>query len=184
MSTDTASTKVVTDKVRLSYVHVWEPWSNGEGQEAKYSVCLLIPKSDTATLAKIKAAQAAAAEKGKAKHFGGKVPANLKTTIKDGDTDADLERNPEMAGHFYMTVSAKTRPGVVDRNVEPILEQSEVYSGCYARVSMNAFSYSNSGNKGVSFGLNHIQKVGDGELLGGRTRAQDDFDELDDADLL
>jgi hypothetical protein len=179
--TDTASTKVITDKVRLSYVHVWEPWANAEGQEAKYSVCLLIPKSDKTTLAKIKAAQEAAAEKGKSK-FGGKVPSNLKTTLKDGDVDADLEKNPEMAGHFYMTVSARTRPGIVDRNVDPILEQSEVYSGCYARVSMNAFAYNTSGNKGISFGLNHIQKLADGEPLGGRTRAQDDFDEISDDD--
>src|ERR1043165_7185486 len=131
MSTDNASTKVVTGKVRLSYVHIWEPWANAEGQEPKYSVCLLIPKSDTATLDKIKKAQEIAAENGKAKHFGGKIPSNLKTTLKDGDVDADLERNPEMAGHFYMTVSAKQRPGVVDSNVEPILEQTEVYSGCY-----------------------------------------------------
>lgn len=180
---DKASTKVVTDKVRLSYVHVWEPWANAEGQEAKYSVCILIPKSDTTTLGKIKAAQDAAAENGKAK-FGGKVPANLKTTLKDGDVDADLERNPEMAGCYYMTVSAKTKPGIVDRNVDPILEQSEVYSGCYARVSMNAFAYNTSGNKGVSFGLNHIMKVADGDPLGGRTRAQDDFEPLDDDELI
>lgn len=181
---DNASTKVVTGKVRLSYVHVWEKYSpDPVKQEPKYSVTLLIPKSDTVTMDKINAALLAAYDKGKSK-LGGKKFEQVKTTLKDGDTDADLERNPENAGCWYLTVSANTKPGIVDAQVEPILDQSEVYSGIYARVSMNAFAYDAGVNKGLSFGLNHIQKIADGEMLGGRTKASDDFDELDDADLL
>ena len=168
-------TRVVTGKVRLSYVHLFESYSNNPDQEAKFSCTILIPKSDTVTLGKIKAAQDAAAENGKAKTFGGKVPANLKVTLHDGDTEADLERSPEYAGHYYMAVSSKTRPGVVDANLNAVLDPTSVYSGCYARVSINAFPYSNSGNKGVSFGLNNAQFLADGEPLGGRTRAEDDF---------
>lgn len=173
-------TKVITGTVRLSYAHLFEPFSFNDDQEPKYSVVLLIPKSDKATIKKIKAAQKAALEQGKSSKFNGKIPTNWSNTLRDGDEEKDLEDNPEFAGHYFMTVSARTRPGIVDRDVQPILDSTEVYSGCYARASINAFPYSVSGNKGVSFGLNHIQKIKDGEPLGGRSNAEDDFDSLDD----
>lgn len=182
MATTASDTKVLTGKVRLGYVHLFEAFSNQEGQEPKFSVMIIIPKSDTATLKKIKRAQKAAAEAGKATKFNGKIPANLKTTLKDGDEDADLEKNPELEGHYYMTISSKTRPGVVDKDLDDIIDSSEVYSGCYARVSMNCFAYNTSGNRGVTFGLNHVQKIADGDYLGGRTRATDDFDKWEDED--
>lgn len=184
------ATKVVTGEVRLSYVHVWEPYSQQEDQEPKYSVAILIPKTDKVTISKLRAAQKAALEAGLSRVFGGKKPPNLKTTLRDGDEEADLERNPEYAGHLFMNVSSKQKPGIVDSNVQPILDSSEVYSGCYARVSINAFAYSVSGNKGISFGLNHVMKTRDGDFLGGRSRAEDDFsefaseDEIEDDDIL
>lgn len=189
MASAAKATKVVTGKVRLSYVHLFEPWSNDPDQTPKYSTVLLIPKSDKATIKKLRAAQQAALEAGKDSRFGGKLPKNWKDTIHDGDEEADLDNNPEYEGHLYMTVSSKTKPGIVDRDVDPILDSTEVYSGCYARVSINAFPYSTSGNKGVSFGLNHVQKLADGDFLGGRSRAEDDFDSVsgddeDDDDLL
>jgi hypothetical protein len=168
-------TRVVTGKVRLSYVHIFEPYTNDPEKEARYSVTILIPKSDKTTLGKIEKAIEAAKEEGKTKTFGGKLPSNLKLTLHDGDEEADLERNPEYAGHMYMAMSSKTRPGVVDQDLNPIMDSTQVYSGCYARVSINAFPYSNSGNKGISFGLNNVQFLEDGEPLGGRTRAEDDF---------
>lgn len=175
-----APTKVITGKVRLSYVHLFEPYSQNEGQEPKYSCVLLIPKSDKVTIKKLRAAQQAALEAGKSSHFNGSIPKQWKDTIHDGDEDADLERNPEMAGHWTISVGSKTKPGIVDRDVDPILDSTEVYSGCYARVSLNAFPYSVQGNKGVSFGLNHVQKLADGDFLGGRSKAEDDFDAMDD----
>jgi hypothetical protein len=179
MTAQSNPTKVVTGKVRLSYCHLFEPYSNDPDKEARYSVTILIPKKDKATLAKIDAAIAAAKEAGKPK-WGGKIPAGLKSTLHDGDEEADLERNPEYAGHMYMAMSSKTRPGVVDADLDPVLDPTSVYSGCYARVSINAFPYSNSGNKGISFGLNNVQFLEDGEPLGGRTRAEDDFADIDD----
>lgn len=176
-----AGTKVITGKVRLSYVHLFEKFGF-EGQDPKFSTMLLIPKTDKATIDALRAAEKAAAEAGKSSKFGGKIPANLASIIRDGDDFA--EDYPERAGHYFMTVSSNNRPGVVDQNVQPILDAAEVYSGCYARASLNAFPYSVSGNKGVSFGLNHIQKAADGEPLGGITRAEDDFDEIADADLI
>lgn len=178
-TTELSPNQIVTGKVRLSYVHVFEPYAQQANQDAKYSCVLLIPKSDRATLDKINRAIEHAKENGKAK-FGGRVPANLTTTLHDGDEEADLERNPEYAGHMYMSVSSKTKPGLVDRNREPIIDANDVYSGCYARVQIGAFAYNNSGNKGISFGLNHIQKLGDGEPLGGMMRAEDVFDPIPD----
>lgn len=182
MATTQSTTKVVTGKVRLSYVHLFEPYAANPDQPEKYSCVILIPKSDKATLKKIKAAQDAAAEAGKAKTFNGKIPANLKTTLHDGDEEGDLERNPEYEGHMFMSVSSKTRPGIVDRSTNAILDSSEVYSGCFARVSINAFAYNTQGNRGISFGLNHVQKLADGDFLGGRSKAEDDFEPLDDED--
>lgn len=183
-TTNTVSTtKVVTGKVRLSYVHLFEPYSNQDDQEPKYSCVLLIPKSDKATLKKLRAAIEAAAEAGKNTKFNGKIPPNLKTTLRDGDEDGDLERNPEYEGHMFMSVNSKTRPGIVDKDVNPILDSTEVYSGCYARVVIRAFAFDQAGNKGVSFGLNAVQKLADGESFGA-ARVDPDavFDDLDDDD--
>lgn len=178
MATKTETIKVVTGKVRLSYVHLFEPYSNDPDKEKSYSVCLLIPKSDKDTMKKLRAAQKAAL----ADKFGDKVPRNWRDTIRDGDEEADLETNPEFAGHYFVNVSAKLSypPGIVNRQREQILDPTEVYSGCYARVSLVAFGFNRPDNKGVSFGLRNVQKLGDGEPLGGRSRAEDDFDELDD----
>jgi hypothetical protein len=173
-----SKTKVVTGKVRLSYVHLFEAFSNLAGQDPKYSCVLLIPKTDKVTIKKIRAAQQAALEAGTAK-FGGKIPAKWEDTLHDGDEEADLERNPEYEGHMYMSVSSKTKPGIVDENVNAILDSTAVYSGCFARVSINCFAYNSAGKKGVSFGLNHVQKMADGDFLGGRSKAEDDFDALD-----
>lgn len=175
-----ATTKVITGlKTRLSYVHVFEKFAF-EGQDAKYSVMLLIPKSDKVTIDALRAAEKAAAEAGKASKFGGKIPANLGSIIRDGDEFA--EDYPERAGHWFMTVSANKKPRVVDQDVHPIIDESELYSGCYARASLNAFPYNTANNKGVSFGLNHLQKVNDGEPLGGFSRPEDDFEALGDED--
>lgn len=184
MATTPSKTKVVTGKVRLSYVHVFEPYSQDGDDEGKYSCVLLIPKRDKATLRKIEAAIEAATQQGKNTKFDGSIPKNLATTLRDGDDEdeADLEKNPEYAGHMFMSVSSKTKPGIVDQNVNAILDTTEIYSGVYARVSINAFPYNYKGKKGISFGLNHIQKVDDGDFLGGRSRAEDDFEPLDDAE--
>ncbi len=176
-------TKVVTGKVRLSYVHLFEKFSNIEGSEPKYSVVLLVDKSDKGTIRAIEAAQKVALENGKASKFGGSIPKNWKNTFRDGDDEADLEKNPEMEGCMFMTVSTDRQPGIIDSGKQPILDSTEVYSGCYARVSINAFPFSASGNKGVSFGLQHVQKLADGDSLGGMTRAEDDFEDLDDEDI-
>ena len=178
MSAQKSNTKVVTGIVRLSYEHVWEPASIN-GSKPKYSVSLIIPKSDTKTISAINAAVDAAIRDGAAK-FGGKVPPRgaLKLPLRDGDTERDDEA---YKGAYFVNANSTTPPQIVDRAVQPILDRSEVYSGCYARVSINFYAFNTNGNKGIACGLGNIQKVRDGEPLSGRSTAEDDFaTDLDD----
>lgn len=182
MSTQTApSTKVVTGKVRFSYCNIWEPQSIDEGSPKKYSVSLIIPKSDTKTLDLVRAAIEAAKEAGKAK-FGGKIPANLKLPLRDGDVERP--EDDAYANSFFLNANATNKPGIVDKNVQPILEQDEVYSGCYGRASITFYAFNTNGNKGIACGLNNLQKLEDGESLGGRSRAEDDFADSAADDLM
>lgn len=172
-----SDTKIVTGKVRFSYCHLFEPVAISEDQEKKYSVCILIPKSDKETLRKIKAATDAAKQAGM-KLWGGKIPPNLKLPLRDGDIDKPEQ--PEYAGHYFLNASSKQKPGIVDKQLNPIIDQTEVYSGCYGRISLNFYAFNKAGNKGVGCGLNNVQKLADGESLSGRSRAEDDFDAIDD----
>lgn len=171
-------TKVTTGKVRLSYAHLFEPHAI-DGNEPKYSVSVIIPKSDKETLQAIKEAVAEAKEQGKGK-WGGKVPANIKTPLRDGDIDR--EGDEAYAGCYFLNANSKNKPGIVDINVQPILDATEVYSGCYARLTLNFYAYNANGNKGIAAGLGNVQKLADGEPLGGFTRAEDDFDAIESAE--
>lgn len=181
MANKTNSTKVVTGVVRLSYANVWEPVSIN-GSKPKYSVSLIIPKSDTKTIDAINAAVENAIKDGAAK-FGGKIPprGSLKLPLRDGDAEREDEAYKDS---FFVNANSTTAPQIVDRAVQPILERQEVYSGCYARVSVNFYPFNTNGNKGVACGLGNIQKVRDGEPLGGKTSAADDFATDPDDDFL
>ena len=171
-------TKVITGKdSRLSYFNGWEPKSIN-GRPEKYSVSVLIPKDDIKTIKAIEEA----IEDGLAK-FGGKKPnkATLKLPLRDGD----IEREDEAyKGHFFINANSTTAPQIVDNNVQPILDRSEVYSGCYGRVSLNFYAFNSNGNKGIACGLGNIQKLRDGEPLGGRSSASDDFTTEEDEEFL
>ena len=182
MANNSSRTKVITGTgTRLSYFHGWEPVSINGGAE-KYSVSVLIPKTDTETVSAINEAIDAAIEEGVAK-FGGKKPnkAAIKLPLRDGDVERDDEA---YKGHWFINANPTTAPQIVDRQVKPILDRSEVYSGCYARVSLNFFAFNSNGNKGIACGLENIQKVRDGEPLGGKSTAADDFATLADDDFL
>ncbi len=166
-------TKVITGITRLSYANVWEPKSINGGTE-KYSVSIIIPKSDTKTLAAINEAIDVAIEEGKGK-YGGKLPnkASLKLPLRDGDIDR--ENDEAYKDSYFLNANSITAPQIVDKDVKPILDRSEVYSGVYARVSINFYAFNTNGNKGVAVGLGNIQKIRDGEPLGGQSSAADDF---------
>ena len=182
----TNPTKVITGvHTRWSYANVWDPKSINGGAP-KYSVSLIIPKSDTATVNKIKAAIQSAYEEGesKLKGNGKSVPALsiLKTPLRDGD----LERPDDAAyaGCYFVNANSATAPGIVDADRQPILDRSEVYSGVYGRASINFYAFNSNGNKGIACGLNNLQKIKDGEPLGGKSRAEDDFATDADDDFL
>lgn len=171
-------TKVITGVCRLSYANIWQPKSINGGAP-KYSASVLIPKSDTKTIAKVKAAIQAAYEEGESKLKGNSktVPplASLKTPLRDGDTERPDDE--AYAGHWFLNANSNTAPGVVDLNREPIYDTSEIYSGVYARVSLSFYAFNNNGNRGIACGLQNVQKVRDGESLGGKAKAEDDFDD-------
>lgn len=182
MARITLPTKVVTGKdTRWSYCNAWEPKSINGGTP-KYSVSLIIPKSDTVTVEKIKTAIKAAYDEGqsKLKGNGKSVPAlsAIKTPLRDGD----LERpdDPAYANSYFINANSATAPGIVDAACQPIIDRSEVYSGVYGRASINFYAFNSNGNKGIACGLNNLQKIKDGEPLGGKSRAEDDFSDDDD----
>ncbi len=168
---------VTTGKVRLSYCHIWEPYAQDPKDDPKYSVTILIPKTDTATLNAIQAEMMAAEQQGVTSKWGGVRPPVVKNPLYDGDgvRPSGEPFGEECRGHMVMTASNKDQPSVVDLQVAPIMNRSEVYSGCYARVSLNFFAYAASGNKGIGCWLNGIQKIEDGEPLSGHVSAQEAF---------
>ena len=179
-------TKVITGvNTRWSYVNAWEPKSINGGAP-KYSVSLIIPKSDTKTIEKIQAAIQAAYDEGqdKLKGNGKSVPALsvLKTPLRDGD--AERPDDEAYADSYFINANSGTAPGSVDADRQPILDRSEVYSGVYGRASINFYAFNSNGNKGIACGLNTLQKIKDGEPLGGKSRAEDDFDTEEDDDFL
>ena len=170
--------KVITGVCRLSYANIWQAKSINGGAP-KYSASVLIPKSDIKTLAKVKAAIQAAYEEGEGKLKGnGKTApslASLKTPLRDGDTERPDDE--AYAGHWFINANSNTAPGVVDSNREPIYDTSEIYSGVYARVSLSFYAFNSNGNRGIACALQNIQKVRDGEALGGKSKAEDDFND-------
>ncbi|MEY8414779.1 DUF2815 family protein [Tissierella praeacuta] len=175
--------KVITGKCLLSYVFVSKPKAAVAGGEEKYSLSAIIRKDDTATLEDIERAIEKATKEGVSRYGSkfGKSP-NFRTPLRDGDTDKPDD--PAYRNSYFLNAKSKTKPGVVDKDVNPILDPSEIYSGCYGRVSMVAFPYSVNGSTGISFALQNVQKLEDGNPLGGKARAEDDFGVYEDDDLL
>ena len=173
-----SETKVIIP-ARLSYANIWEPKSINGGPE-KFSASLIIPKSDTKTIAAIEKAVEAAVE-GNLDKFGGKKPklSAIKTPLRDGDTDRD---DDAYADAMFVNANSTTAPQVVDARVKPVLDRDEVYSGCYVNVSVNFYAFNTNGNRGVAAGLGNIQKVRDGERLDGRVSADKEFSAVDTAE--
>ncbi len=167
-------TKVITGKVRFSYANVFEPKSIN-GSDEKYSTSILIDKKDTKTIKAIRNAIEAAKQAGVSK-FGGKIPAKLKEPLRDGDEEREDDENYQ--GKYFINANAKTKPGLVDKKGRPIIDSTEFYSGCYGYASITFYAFNSNGNKGIACGLNNLMKTDDGEPLGGRSRAEDDFANL------
>lgn len=165
-------TNVTTGEARLSYVHLFKPHAQQPGAEEKYSCTVLVPKSDTATKARIDAAIEAAKQKGINGKWNGVCPPIVPHPVHDGDgvrPSDGMPFGPECKGHWVFTASAKADfpPEVVDQNGNPMINQSEMYSGVYALVNVEFYPYMFGGKKGIGCGLGPVKKVRDGEALGG-----------------
>lgn len=173
-------TKVRTGEVRLSYVHLFEAHAIDDG-DAKYSVSLIIPKSDTKTINAINKAVKAAIEQGKTSKWNGKVPSGLKLPLRDAD--AEGKEDEAYADAYFVNANSSNKPGVVlnFRANGKFVEASpeDVYSGCYGIASVNFYPYSAKGSKGIACGLNNIMKVRDGDNLGGSVDADTDFADVE-----
>ena len=179
----TASTKVITGRNTIfSYLTINEPKAPLGGGTPKYSVSLIIPKSDKVTIAKIRAAIQAAFEEGASKLKGSSKSVPQLSTLKTPLRDGDIERpdDPVYKNCWFINANSVTKPGVVDANLNPIIDPSELYSGIIGRASINFYAFNSNGNKGIACGLNNLQKLADGTPLGGHSRAEDDFAGLDD----
>ena len=167
--------KIMTPEFRVSFPAIFKP-RGFEGSEPKYSVNMLFPKStDLSELKRI--AKAAADEKWPNKE---KRPKDLRNPFRDGDAE-----KPDWDGYqdvIFVKASSKMKPGLVDQNVQPIIEEGEFYAGCWARATITAFAYNKAGNAGVAFGLQNIQKVRDDEEFSGRGKAEDEFDAIESVD--
>ena len=175
-------TKVITGvKTRWSYANVWQAKSINGGAP-NFSMSLIIPKSDTKTVTAVKNAIQAAYEEGQSKLKGNSKSVPALTAIKTPLRDGDAERPDDEAykDSYFINANSATAPGIVDAARNPIIEHSEVYSGVYGRASINFYAFNSNGSKGIACGLNNLQKISDGEPLGGKTRAEDDFADEDE----
>ena len=178
--------KVVTGPCVFSYLNCWEPKAAQDGGKPKFSVSLIIPKSDTKTYEKIQTAIQAAYQEGqgKLKGNGKSVPplSSLRTPLRDGDVDRPDDEAYRNA--WFINANSDSAPGVVDAECQPIMNRSEMYSGVKGRASIAFYSYNVNGNRGIACGLNNLQKLADGTPLGGKARAEDDFATEDVDDFL
>lgn len=197
MSKQLSETEIVTGEVRLSYTHLFTPVvpeSSAPGTKAKYSTCILIPKEDTKTIKLVRGAIKAAFEAGIQTKFGGHAPKAWHNPLRDGDEELedgtkDAEKNGEIAGCFFVNCSSYSKPGLVDRHGQEIIDPEELKSGDYAKVDINFYAYSTNGNRGVACAVNNVLKTKDGEALsGGKMSAaaafEGEFDAEDDDENL
>lgn len=165
--------KVVTGKVRFSYANVFVPQSMDPDKPPKYSVSVLIDKNDKDTIAKINAAIDKVKNNPEAQaKWGGSLPKVLKGGLRDGDAE---KSDDAYVGKFFINASSAQKPGLVDADRNPIISADEFYSGCYGRASLSFFAYNAAGSKGIGCGLNNLQKLEEGERLGGSSSADADF---------
>jgi hypothetical protein len=164
--------KIVTPEFRVSFPHVFKPSENNFGGDNKYSIVMLFDKGTDLTPLK-EIVEIAISDK-----WGDKRPKGIRSPFRDGN-EKDYDGYQDV---IFCSATSKEKPGLVDWNCEPIIEQGEFYGGCYARATIVAFAYDVKGNRGVGLGLQNVQKLRDGAAFTGRTKAEDDFEPIENPD--
>jgi hypothetical protein len=175
-TTNNRPTKVVTGKVRFSYVNIFYPRASIFSKDSRYSLSLIIDKEDKETLGRIYCAMEAAKEEGN-NLWGGSIPENLILPLKNGSLHKEPRK--EYENKFYINTSSKLKPGVVDNKLTPITDASVVYSGCYGRVSLNFYPYEQGDIKGIGCALLNVQMLEQGETLGAHSKPEEDFEAIE-----
>ncbi len=170
-------TKVITGKIRMNYTNLFSPKSIETDENPKYSLSILIPKEDITTIEKIKDSISIAKKKGEA-IWGDVVPIDLKLPLRDGDIERADSKDYE--DHYFINATSKYKPGIVDKRLNEIKDEKEIYPGCYGRVSINFYPFSKNGQSGIGCGINNVQKIGDGEIISIGSRPEDDFTIIED----
>lgn len=169
--------KVITGKIRMNYTNLFTPKAIENENEPKYSLSILIPKADIATIEKIQEAVKSAKLKGQ-EIWGESTPTDLKLPLRDGDIErADSK---EYEDHYFINASSKYKPGIVDKRLNEIINENEIYPGCYGRVSINLYPFSKNGQVGIGCGINNVQKICDGEIININSKPEDDFTIIED----
>ena len=169
--------KVITGKVRMNYTNLFTP-KTVDLEEGKYSLSILIPKADIDTVEKVKEAIEKAKIKGR-EIWGDITPSTLKLPLRDGDIERADSKDYE--DHYFINASSKYKPGIVDRSLNEITNEKEIYPGCYGRVSISFYPFSKNGQVGIGCGINNVQKICDGEVIGINSRPEDDFTIIEDS---
>jgi hypothetical protein len=172
--------KVLTGEVRLSYANLMQPRTPQGGGDPKYSVTLLIPKTDVKTKADIDQSIQSAIQEGIPKKWNGKQPALIHNPLHDGDRAKENGEpfGEECRGCWVISASSKQKPGIVDSSLQDIINPSDIYSGMYARVTIRFFAYDSNGKRGIGCGLGNVMKMRDGDALSGHASAKEDFADI------
>lgn len=176
---DIKPTRVVTGEVKLTFVHVFDPFLTAQAHIPHYSLTALIPKEDKEMVERLWTAHEAAVMLGVKSRWGGRLPDGVIDAIRDGDVEG---KGPEFKGCIFIRCATRNRPAIVSTKIDPstgrlvrLTDSTELYSGCFGRVSLSFFPYSNPQGKGVLAGLNHVQKTRDGQMIVFRRGPEDDF---------
>lgn len=180
-------TTITIGEIRFSYLNAFTPTVAKGATEPKYSTAILIPKTEKGIIEKIKQIQNSLKAEVAASN-GGKLPTGFKIPMKDGDAlnaDGEREKDDNYKGMYYFNCSSKTKPTILDKNRQPILNSEEVYSGMWGYVNVNFYTFNNV-SRGIGVGLNHIMKTRDDEPFASRVSADEAFKDLNfgDDDLL
>jgi hypothetical protein len=177
--------QIVTPRGHTAFMHLFRPQpAMQEGKEAQYTVTFLWDEGDK-RLAKLEAAIIEVAkEKWGDKAKGMLAKGQLRSPLRPGSDKEDTKAAEDFEGKVFLTARSTDKPQVVDKDLESVMDQMDVYSGCVGRGDIYLFPYDKAGNRGVGAIINSFQKLDEGERKSGRRAASDAFGGDDDEETV